>query len=308
MSTRSQPAPPTSIVAVTGATGLIGSALVERLRADGVRVRRLVRASRSGADDVQWDPMSGTIAPDALEGVDAVVHLAGENLAQRWTAERKRMIRESRVRGTELLARTIAGMARKPRVLVSGAAVGFYGDRGDEVLDEESASGTDFLAGVVREWEEATRAAADAGVRVVRIRTGVVLSPKGGALERLLTPFRFGVGGPIGGGHQWMSWISLHDQVRATMHTIATETMAGPVNLVAPNPVTNAEFAETLGRVLSRPAIVPVPGFALELVYGEMARATILSGQRVLPKALLRSGFEFAHPTLEQALRFELKR
>ena len=271
-------------------------------------MRRLVRGSRADADDVQWDPMRGALAPDALDGVDAVVHLAGENLAQRWTSEHKRAILESRVRGTELLARTIAGMVRPPRVLVSGSAVGFYGDRGDEPLDEESSTGADFLAGVVREWEGATRAAADAGVRVVRIRSGVVLSPKGGALERLLTPFRLGVGGPIGSGRQWMSWISLHDHVSAMLHTIATETLSGPVNLVSPNPVTNAEFAETLGRVLSRPAIVPVPSFALELMYGEMARATILSGQRVLPKALLRSGFQFAHPTLEQALRFELNR
>jgi len=307
MSTQSQSASPTSVVAVTGATGLIGSALVDRLRASGSRVRRLVRSTRAGADDVQWDPMRGVLAPDALEGVDAIVHLAGENLAQRWTAERKRAILESRVRSTELLARTIAGMTRKPRVMVSGAAVGFYGDRGDEMLDEDSTSGTDFLAGVVREWEGATRGAADAGVRVVRIRTGVVLSPKGGALERLLLPFRLGVGGPIGSGRQWMSWISLHDHVRAMMHALATDGLAGPVNLVWPNPVTNAEFAATLGRVLSRPAIVPLPSFALELVYGEMARATILSGQRVQPKALLKSGFVFELPTLEEALRFELK-
>ena len=307
MSTQSQSAPPTSVVAVTGATGLIGSALVDQLRASGSRVRRLVRSARAGADDVQWDPMRGVLAPDALEGVDAIVHLAGENLAQRWTAERKRAILESRVRSTELLARTIARMTRKPRVMVSGAAVGFYGDRGDEMLDEDSTSGTDFLAGVVREWEGATRGAADAGVRVVRIRTGVVLSPKGGALERLLLPFRLGVGGPIGSGRQWMSWISLHDHVRAMMHAIATDGLAGPVNLVSPNPVTNAEFAATLGRVLSRPAIVPLPSFALELVYGEMARATILSGQRVQPKALLKSGFVFELPTLEEALRFELK-
>jgi uncharacterized protein (TIGR01777 family) len=306
MPTPPHSASPTPVVAVTGATGLIGTALVDHLRASGARVRRLVRPGRAGADDVEWDPMRGVLAPTALDGVDAVVHLAGEPIAQRWTGEKKKAIRESRVRGTELLARRIAEAETKPRVWLSGSAVGFYGDRGDEQLDETSAPGTDFLAGVVREWEDSTRAAADAGVRVVLLRTGLVLSPKGGALERLLLPFRLGVGGPIGSGRQWMSWISLHDHVRAVAHAIATETLAGAVNLVAPNPVTNAEFAMTLGRVLTRPAIVPVPAFALELMYGEMARATILSGQRVLPKALVRSGFEFAHPALEQALRFEL--
>jgi uncharacterized protein len=306
MSTPTQSATPPSVVAVTGATGLIGTALVEHLRASGAQVRRLVRPGRAGAGDLEWDPIRGVLAPDALDGVDAVVNLAGEPIAQRWTAEKKKAIRESRVRGTELLARRIAESRRQPRVLLSGSAVGYYGDRGDEQLDEESAPGTDFLATVAREWEDATRAAADAGVRVAALRTGVVLSPKGGALGKLLTPFRMGMGGPIGSGRQWMSWISLHDHVRAIAHALASDALAGPVNLVAPNPVTNAEFATTLGRVLTRPALVPVPAFALELMYGEMARATILGGQRVLPKALVRSGFEHAHPTLEQALRFEL--
>lgn len=306
MPTQSQSTAATPVVAVTGATGLIGTALVDHLRASGARVRRLVRPGRAGADDIEWDPMRGVLAPNALDGVDAVVHLAGEPIAQRWTSEKKKSIRESRVRGTELLARRIADAGTKPRVLLSGSAVGFYGDRGDEPLDESSAQGNDFLAGVVREWEDATRAAAAAGVRVALLRTGLVLSPKGGAIQRLLLPFKMGVGGPIGSGRQWMSWISLHDHVRAVAHAMAKDTLTGPVNLVAPNPVTNAEFAITLGRVLTRPAIVPVPAFALELLYGEMARATILSGQRVLPKALVRSGFEFAHPALEQALRFEL--
>jgi hypothetical protein len=254
---------------------------------------------------VRWAWPSAAVV--ALAGIDAVVHLAGEPIAQRWTSARKEAIRESRVRGTELLARTIAGMDRRPNVLLSGSAVGYYGDRGDEILDEQSAPGSDFLAGVVREWEDATRLATDAGVRVVRLRSGVVLSPRGGALERLLVPFRLGIGGPIGSGDQWMSWISLHDQLRAIEYALTSTTLTGAVNLVAPNPVTNAQFAATLGRVLTRPALVPVPGFALELLYGEMARATILSGQRVLPKALVRSGFEFVHSTLEQALRFELK-
>ena len=296
-----------SFVAISGATGLIGSALAARLRARSVRVRRLVRTAHpQSPDDIVWDPMRGVLSPDDLEGADAVVHLAGEPLAHRWTDARRRAIRESRVRGTELVARTIAALDRRPRVLLSGSAIGIYGDRGDEPVDEESALGSDFLAGVTREWEAASVAAADAGVRVVLLRSGIVLSPKGGALERLLLPFRLGVGGPIGNGRQWMSWISLDDHVRAMEHALATTGLHGPVNLVSPNPVTNAEFAATLGRVLSRPALVPAPAFALELVYGEMARATILAGQRVLPKVLLRTGFQFAHPTLEQALRYEL--
>lgn len=303
------PAPSTSssFVAISGATGLIGGALTARLRARNVRVRRLVRTAQpQSPDDIVWDPMRGVLAPSDLEGADAVVHLAGEPLTHRWTDARKRAIRESRVRGTELVARTIAALDRRPRVLLSGSAIGIYGDRGDEPLDEESALGSGFLAAVAREWEAASVAAVDAGVRVVLLRTGIVLSPHSGALERLLLPFRLGVGGPIGSGRQWMSWISLDDQVRAMEHALATTGLHGPVNLVSPNPVTNAEFAATLGRVLSRPALVPVPALALELAYGEMARATILAGQRVLPKALLRTEFQFAHPTLDQALRFEL--
>jgi uncharacterized protein (TIGR01777 family) len=294
-------------VAITGATGLIGSALVSRLRAGGTRVLRLMRrTSREATDDVVWDPMQRLLPRERLEGVDAIVHLAGAPIAQRWTAARKRGIRESRVRGTALIADTIAAMERKPRVLVSGSAVGYYGDRGDEQLDEHSAPGADFLAGVAGEWERATAPAADAGVRVVLMRTGVVLSPRGGALGKLLLPFRLGVGGRIGSGRQWMSWIALDDHLRAIEYALASTMLSGAVNFVAPNPVTNAEFATTLGRVLTRPAFVPVPRFALELIYGEMARATILAGQRVLPKALAHAGFEYAHPTLEQALRFEL--
>jgi uncharacterized protein (TIGR01777 family) len=308
MSTDPKHSTSSSFVAITGATGLIGSAIVAHLRASGARVRRLVRSVRPEApDDIVWDPMHGVLAPRDLEGADAVIHLAGEPIAHRWTDARKHAIRESRVRGTELVARTMAALERKPRVLLSGSAVGYYGDRGDEPLDEDSTPGTDFLARVAQEWEAATSRAADAGVRVVLLRTGVVLSPNGGALERLLRPFRLGVGGPIGNGRQWMSWISLDDHVRAMEHALATTGLHGAVNLVAPNAVTNAEFAATLGRVLARPALVTAPRVVLELVYGEMARATILGGQRVLPKALLRAGFEFAHPTLEQALRFELR-
>ena len=299
----------TSFVAITGASGLIGRALLARLRLNGSRVRRLVRApDPDSPDDIVWDPMRGVLDPRDLEGVESVIHLAGEPIAQRWTGTRREAIRESRVRGTELLARALAALDRKPSVLLSGSAVGFYGDRGDQPVDEESPPGTDFLAGVAREWEQATGAAKDAGIRVVLLRTGIVLSPHGGALERLLPPFRLGVGGPIGSGRQWMSWIALDDHLRAMEHAIATTGLHGPVYLVAPNAVTNAEFAATLGRVLGRPALVTVPSFALELLYGEMARATILAGQRVLPKALLRNGFHFDYPTLEEALRFELTR
>jgi uncharacterized protein len=298
-----------SFVAITGASGLIGRALLARLRLNGTRVRRLVRRpDPDSPDDIVWDPMRGTLEPRQLEGAETVIHLAGEPIAQRWTGSRREAIRESRVRGTELIARAIASLDRKPGVLLSGSAVGFYGDRGDEAVDEGSAPGTDFLAGVAREWELATSAASDAGVRVVLLRTGIVINPHGGALERLLPPFRLGVGGPIGTGRQWMSWIALEDHLRAMEHAIATTGIHGPVNLVAPNPVTNAEFAATLGRVLGRPALVPVPSFALELLYGEMARATILAGQRVLPRKLLANGFHFTHPTLEEALRFELAR
>jgi uncharacterized protein (TIGR01777 family) len=303
------PSSTSSFVAITGASGLLGRALQARLRLNGKRVRCVTRSARSDRpDDIVWDPMRGKLDPHDLEGAEAVVHLAGEPIAQRWTGARREAIRESRIRGTELLARAIVALDVKPKVLLSGSAVGYYGDRGDEAVDEESAPGTDFLAGVAHEWERATAAANDAGIRVVLMRTGVVLSPHGGMLERLLPPFRLGVGGPIGTGRQWVSWIALEDYLRATEHAMATTGLHGPVNVASPNPVTNAEFVATLGRVLGRPALVPVPSFALELLYGEMARATILAGQRVIPKMLLRNGFHFAHPTLEEALRFELAR
>jgi uncharacterized protein len=294
-------------IAITGATGLIGTALATRLRAGGFVVRRLLRSSRGASPgDVVWDPARSALPPMALDGVDAIVHLAGEPVAHRWTTERKRAIRESRVRSTELLVQAVRALERKPRVLLGGSAVGYYGDRGDELLDETARPGSDFLAQVCVDWERATAPAADAGVRVVLLRTGIVLSPRGGALARLLPIFRLGGGGPIGSGRQWMSWIGLGDHVRAMQHALVTESMHGPANLVAPNPVTSADFATTLGRVLARPALIPVPAFALELLYGEMARATILAGQRVLPKNLVAHGFEFQQPTLEGALRAEL--
>ena len=291
-------------VTVSGATGLIGSALVTRMRARGHIVRRLVRSAREPQPgDIAWDPMADMLDGHALDGSDAIVNLAGAPIARRWTESRKREIRESRTRGTALLSRAVAAMTVKPRVVLSGSAVGYYGDRGDELLDEHSASGDDFLAGVVQAWEDAAAPVAEAGVRLVLLRTGIVLSPAGGALAKLLPPFRLGLGGPIGGGRQWMSWISLDDHLRALEHALFADGLHGPANLVAPNPVTNATFATTLGRVLRRPALIPVPSVALELMFGEMARATILGGQRVAPGALLATGFEFAEPTLEGALR-----
>lgn len=294
-------------IVVSGATGMIGTALVSRLRANGHTVRRLVRSSAAAqAGDVVWDPARGILPTSAVEGAYAVVHLAGAPIAERWTAKHKEDIRTSRVLGTALIARTIAAAVNKPAVMLSGSAIGYYGDRGDQVVDETSAAGSDFLARVVQDWESAAAPAAVAGTRLVLLRTGIVLSPRGGALERLLVPFRLGVGGSIGGGKQWMSWIALEDHLRAMEFALFTERLAGAANLVAPNPVTNATFATTLGKVLNRPALVPVPAFALELLYGEMARATVLAGQHVRPAALAAAGFEFRFPTLEQALKHEL--
>ncbi len=270
-------------------------------------MRRLVRGRRDPqAGDIAWDPAHDQLSPAALEGCDAIVHLAGAPIAQRWTDAHKRAIRESRTRSTSLLARTVAAMTTKPRVVLSGSAIGYYGSRGDELLDERSAPGSDFLAGVVQAWESAARPIADLGVRLVLLRTGIVLSAHGGALAKMLPLFRLGIAGPLGGGAQWMSWISLDDHVSAMEHALATDAMHGAVNLVTPNPVTNAEFTTTLGRVLHRPAIIPVPALALELLYGEMADATILAGQRVRPHALSASAFQWAEPTLEGALRAAL--
>jgi uncharacterized protein (TIGR01777 family) len=289
-------------VAVAGASGLLGSALVRGLAADGHAVLRLVRRAPRGADEIRWDPAAGTVDAAALEGVDAVVNLAGENVAERWTEARKARIRASRAGATRLLATTLAGLRRKPRVLVNASAVGLYGDRGEERLDETSAPGGGFLAEVVREWEAATEPASAAGIRVVLPRFGVVLSARGGALARLLTPFRLGAGGPIGGGSQWMSWISLDDAVALMELAIHDERFSGPVNAVA-GAVTNRQFVHTLGHVLNRPAIVPVPGFALKLAFGDMAEETILASQRTEPRALTQLGYSFIHPELEGALR-----
>jgi uncharacterized protein len=302
-------APRTSLsVVVSGSTGLIGSALIPFLTTGGHRVTRLVRrAPRTG--EIQWDPASNRLDPAALEDADAVVHLAGENLGARWTATRRQAIRESRVRGTRLLCQALSQLARPPRVLISASAVGVYGDRGDEVLSESSATlaaRPNFLVEVAREWEAATEAARAAGIRVVLLRSGLVLSPAGGVLGRMLLPFRMGAGGRLGSGRQWMSWIAMDDAIGVIHHALITENLSGPVNATAPYPVTNREFASTLGRVLGRPAILPVPATALRLVFGEMAEVALLAGARVVPARLVRSGYQFRHAQLEGALRFVL--
>ncbi|MDP9387851.1 MAG: TIGR01777 family oxidoreductase [Actinomycetota bacterium] len=290
-------------VVISGSHGFVGSALVPALAAGGHRVRRLVRGTATG-DDVAWDPAAGTIDAEGLEGADAVVHLAGAGIGdRRWTAAQKERIRDSRVRGTGTLATALAGLRRPPAVLVSGSAIGWYGDRGDEVLTEESTGGTGFLAGVCQAWEGATAPAADAGVRVVHIRTGVVQSPAGGALNRQLPLFRLGLGGPLGSGRQWSSWVSLDDEVGAIAHALTTGSLRGPVNVTAPEPVTNAELAKAIGRALRRPAVLPVPRFALTLVLGrELVTDMVLASQRVLPTRLLASGYRFRHPQVHAAM------
>jgi uncharacterized protein (TIGR01777 family) len=298
----------TRTVVVSGASGLLGSALLPALTAAGWGHRSLVRRAPA-AGEVRWDPAEGTIDAEALAGVTAAVHLAGEPIAEgRWTADRKARIRRSRVQGTRLLAASLARLPARPEVLVSASAIGIYGDRGDELLDEDSALGTDFLAEVGKEWEAATAPARDAGIRVVHLRFGIILAADGGALPRMVKPFLLGAGGPIGNGRQWMSWIAIEDAVRIVLRSLEDARMTGPVNAVSPNPVRNSEFAERLGQVLHRPALVPVPAFALRLLFGEMADAALLASQRVAPARLLEGGFEFRHPTLPEALRTVLDR
>jgi hypothetical protein len=294
-------------VVVSGASGLIGLRLVERLRTEGARVLVLVRRRPGAAGEIGWDPARGALDGAALEGVGAVVHLAGANIAAgRWTAARKREIRDSRVLGTRLLCERLAGLREKPRVLVSASAVGYYGDRGDEELTEASPAGEGFLPDVCREWEAATEAAAAAGIRVVNLRMGVVLSRAGGALAWMVTPFRLGLGGPIGSGRQFLSWIALDDVVRVIRHVMDDASLSGPVNAVAPAAVTSGEFSRVLGRVLRRPAVLRVPAVAVRVILGELGQALLLEGQRVVPRRLLVAGFSFRHSDLASALRAEL--
>jgi uncharacterized protein (TIGR01777 family) len=288
-------------VLLTGASGPIGTALLASLKAQGIQVARMVRGPAQSPDQVSWDPLH-PVPPESVSGFDTVIHLAGESVAGRWTAVKKRAIRDSRALGTAHLASALALANPRPQVLVSASAVGFYGNRGDEILTEESASGEGFLANVSREWESATRAAADAGIRVVNVRIGLVLSPHDGAMEKMLTPFRFGLGGRIGSGQQWWSWIHLDDLVGAIHHAIHTNSLSGPVNLVAPNAVRNAEFTKILAAVLRRPAWFPVPAFAIRLALGEMGESLLLAGQHVEPAKLQASGYSFRFRELRQAL------
>lgn len=282
---------------------MVGTALVRALDADRVRVVRLVRKPGPGPGKVAWDPEHGTIEATHLEGVQMVVHLAGENIARRrWTSAQMRRIRDSRVQGTATLCRGLAKLAHRPRVLVSASAIGFYGDRGDETLTEDSSAGTGFLADVCKEWERAADAARSAGIRVVHLRFGLVLARQGGALARLLPVFRLGLGGPIGSGRQYLSWISLPDVVAVIRCALADEQLEGPVNACAPTPVTNREFARALGHALQRPARMPLPAFAARLLIGKLAPEALLASQRALPVRLQQSGFTFAHPTLDSAL------
>lgn len=296
-------------VAVSGASGLIGSALVKRLTHEGHRVSRLVRRA-AGPGEIAWDPKVGGVKPEHLEGVDAVVHLAGENVGARWTKARKERIRNSRVQGTRLLSKSLLRMGRPPRVLVSASAIGIYGNRGDEVLTEDSQPGSsdDFLVTVAQEWEAATEPARSAGIRVVHPRFGIVLSPDGGALKKMLPAFRLGIGGRLGAGSQWMSWISIDDAVAAVYQALVTDSLQGPVNVTAPEPRTNADFTRTLGRVLRRPTPFPLPTSLLRFALGEMADAAVLASARAIPTRLSRSGFGFRYPELERALRHVLGR
>ena len=292
-------------VAVSGSVGLIGAEVVSALSAAGSEVVRLVRRDPApGERAVRWDPHKGIADPAGLSGLDAVVHLAGENIAAgRWNAARKAAIRESRVEGTRLLCDAIAALPEPPKTLVCASAIGYYGDRGDELLTEESPAGTGFLPDVCREWEAATAPAAKKGIRVVTLRFGVVLTPKGGALSRMLPPFRMGIGGVLGSGKQYVSWIAIDDLSGIVLHVLSNGDLRGPVNAVAPRPVTNREFTETLGRMLSRPTPFPVPAFALRLAVGEMADALLLASARVVPRRLEETGYRFRFPELSGALR-----
>lgn len=290
-------------ILIGGSHGLVGTALIKSLEAEGHEIFRLVRHAPTSKTEVEWSPDRYSIALARIEGFDAVVNLAGESIAEgRWTDEKKRRIRESRVKGTKLLGDALANLTVPPKTFVCASAIGYYGNRGDELLTETSAPGDDFLAKVCADWEEATALATEKGIRVMNARFGVILDTNGGALKKMLPPFRMGVGGRIGSGKQWMSWIALDDVIGGIKFALANESVKGPVNFVSPNPVTNAEFTKTLGKVLSRPTIFPIPAFAIKLMFGEMGEALLLGGQRVAPARLAGGGFEFSYAQLEAAL------
>ena len=290
-------------ILVTGASGLIGRALTRELRTQGHTVVAAVRREPKGAGEVRWDPKGGTVDPAAFEGTDAVIHLAGAGIGdKRWTPEYKKELLESRTLGTGTLARAMAAATHKPSVFLSGSAIGYYGATGDEFLDEGSPHGSDFLADVVVQWEHAAQPAIDAGIRTVFLRTGIVLSTEGGALKKQLPIFKAGLGNKMGNGSQWQSWVSIDDEVRAIIHLLAS-SVSGPVNITAPEPITNAGFTRALGRALRRPTVLPIPAFGPKLLLGgEMANALLFTGQRVVPSVLERDGFTFVHRNIDDAL------
>jgi len=291
-------------ILIGGSSGLVGTALIKSLEAQGHEVFRLVRHAPGSKAEVEWSPDRYSIALARIEGFDAVVNLAGESIAEgRWTDDKKRKIRESRVKGTKLLGDALANLTKPPQTFICASAIGYYGNRGDEILTEVSAPGDDFLADVCVEWEKATALATEKGIRVVNARFGVILDVKGGALKKMLPPFRLGLGGKVGSGKQWMSWIALDDVISGLNFVLNDDSVRGPINFVAPNAVTNAEFTKTLGKVLSRPTLLPIPAFGVRLAFGEMGEALLLGGQRVAPKVLLDAGYQFQRPELEPALR-----
>ncbi len=295
-------------ILIGGSHGLVGTALIKSLEPEGHEISRLVRHYPESRSEIEWSPDRYSIALARIEGFDAVVNLAGEPIAEgHWTDEKKRRIRESRVKGTKLLGDALANLTNPPKTFICASAVGYYGNRGDEILTETSAPGNDFLAQVCVEWEKATSLAVEKGIRVVNTRFGVILDAKGGALAKMLPPFRMGIGGRIGNGKQWMSWIALDDVVAALKFALTNESLRGPVNFVAPNPVRNAEFTKTLGKVLSRPTLFPIPAFGVRLVFGEMADALLLSSQRAKPSQLEQAEYGFLHRDLEGALQRALE-
>jgi hypothetical protein len=294
-------------ILVSGASGLIGSALIPFLTTGGHEVLRLSRRRNGNPANIYWSPSQGELDPSALEGLDAVIHLAGESIADgRWTDAKKQRILKSRTEGTRLVAETLARLKSPPQCLISASAIGYYGDQGATELDENSPPGDDFLAEVCQQWEAACEPARAAGIRVVNPRIGIVLSSKGGALEKMLMPFQLGLGGVLGNGHQYLSWVAIDDVLAAFLHILATPSLQGPVNLVSPEPLTNAEFTRILGKVLLRPTILPVPAFSLRALMGEMADALLLSSARVFPERLQDSGFEFRYADISAALRHVL--
>jgi uncharacterized protein (TIGR01777 family) len=290
-------------ILISGSHGLVGTALIKALEPEGHQIFRLVRHYPGSSSEIEWSPDRYSIALSLIEGFDAVVHLAGESIAEgRWTEEKKKRIRESRVKGTKLLADALANLTDPPKTLIAASAIGYYGDRGEELLTESSAPGNDFLSEVCVEWEQATSHATAMGIRVLNARFGIILDKNGGALKKMLPPFRMGLGGRIGSGKQWMSWIALDDVVGALKFALTNDSLRGRANFVAPNPVRNAEFTRTLGKALSRPTIFPIPAFGVRLAFGEMADALLLSSQRVEPQKLQRSGYQFLYSQLEPAL------